>query len=625
MTFGRRTALTSLILAPSRDTRMASFVARARTMARATDLEARRQREAARLRMAVTTALVALALLISAFTNIARADTVAPVLSDADRTAYARIFRAQEAGDWKTADRLIDGLEDDVLMGHVLFQRYMHPTAYRSRYAELKTWLARYADHPGADKIHKLALKRRGGSAAPMRPVRRAYRPTAYHSVYAVAGSSAEGRTSYGRTIARKVRSLISRERPTQALGLLESAKVRNRLGADERAALMARIAWSYYVEGKITKAFAIASGVAESHRRDAPLADWYAGLAAWRLGDVAAANTHFDALAGNVGVSDWTRGAGAFWAARTALKLRDPAGAVAHLETAAATGMTFYGLLAQRQLGRTLQVEWSDPVTDVASHSALLQIDQVRRGAALAELGMRDLAEAELRRAHGRLDPSLDRALAALARDLDLPATQLAVALASPQPIGAALFPVPDIKPEGGFQVDRALLLAVARQESKFISGATSRAGAAGLMQIMPGTAYHITRDASYRRNRDRLQDPAHNLALGQTYLQELMNYGEPYGNLFHMAVAYNAGPGNLNRWLKQIGPAAQDPLTFIESIPAAETRGYVERIMTNLWLYRLRLGQPSPSLDQAASGDWPVYAPVERAGVTLQNASRL
>ena len=118
--------------------------------------------------------------------------------------------------------------------------------------------------------------------------------------------------------------------------------------------------------------------------------------------------------------------------------------------------------------------------------------------------------------------------------------------------------------------------------------------------------------------RHRDRLQDPAHNLALGQTYLQELMNYGEPYGNLFHMAVAYNAGPGNLNRWLKQIGPAAQDPLTFIESIPAAETRGYVERIMTNLWLYRLRLGQPSPSLDQAASGDWPVYAPVERAAST-------
>jgi len=583
-----------------------------------------------RVRVLLTAAFVAMALALFALADIARADTTAPVLTDGDRDRYQRVFRAQEAGDWKTADRLISALDDDILMGHVLYQRYMHPTAYRSRYAELRGWLAKYADHPGANKIHKLALKRKGGSAAPVRPVRRAYRPTAYHSVYAVSGSSAEGRTSYGRTISRKVRSLISRERPTQALGLLDSAKVRNRLGADERSALKARIAWSYYVEGKITKAFDISSSIAASNRRDAPLADWYAGLSAWRLGKLDVAATHFEALAGNIGVSDWTRAAGAFWAARANLALRQPAKAVAQLETAAETGMTFYGLLAQRQLGRTPKVEWTAPMADMTTHAALLRIDQVRRGAALAEIGKRDMAEAELRRAHGRLDPSLDLALATLAGDLDLPATQLAVALASPRPIGAALFPVPDLKPEGGFQVDRALLLAVARQESKFISSATSHAGAAGLMQIMPGTAHHITRDASYRRpgkggNRDRLEDPAHNLALGQTYLQELMGYGEPYGNLFHMAVAYNAGPGNLNRWLKQIGPAAQDPLTFIESIPSAETRGYVERIMTNLWLYRVRLGQPSPSLDQAASGDWPVYAPVERAGAPLQNASRL
>lgn len=571
--------------------------------------------------------LVIAALSLSVMSGPARAQGVqAQLLSTQDQDRYTQIFHLQESGKWNKADRLIAALEDDVLMGHVLFQRYMHPTAYRSKYSELRGWLARYADHPGADKIYKLALKRRGGAAVPVRPVRRAYRPTAYHSVYTVSGTSAENRTSYGRTISRKVRSLISRERPTQALNLLDSAKVRNRLGADERAALKARVAWSYYVEGKITKAFNIASKISKSHRRDAPLADWYAGLASWRLGKPEVSAHHFAALAANISVSDWTRAAGAFWAARAYLAIREPAKAVPLLETAASTGMTFYGLLAQRQLGRTPRVEWDEPMADTSSRTALLGVEQVRRGAALAEIGKRDMAEAELRRAHGRLDPSLDVALATLARDLNLPATQLAVALASPQPIGTALFPVPDIKPEGGFQVDRALLLAVARQESKFITDATSRAGAAGLMQIMPGTAHHITKDAGYRRGkRDRLQDPSHNLALGQTYLQELMGYTEPYGNLFHMAVAYNAGPGNLNRWSNQIGDAAQDPLTFIESIPAAETRGYVERIMTNLWLYRLRLNQPSPSLDQAASGDWPVYAPVERAGVTLRNASAL
>ncbi len=574
---------------------------------------------AARFAIMVSAGLVALVMLLHALPASAT-PVGTQVLTPADADRYTQIFSQQKRGNWKAADTLIGALEDDVLMGHVLYQRYMHPTAYRSTYRELRGWLAQYADHPGADKIHKLAMKRRGGASVPVRPVRRAFRPTAYHSVYAVSGSSAEGRTSYGRTVAKQVRSLIRRERPTQALNLIDSAKVRNRLGADERAALKARVAWSYYVEGKITKAFDLATSIAASNRRDAPLADWYAGLAAWRLDKPDVAAPHFKALAGNISVSDWTRSAAAFWAARSYLAARDPAKAVPMLETAASTGMTFYGLLAQRQLGRAPKVEWADPVADTTSRAALLAVDQVRRGAALAQLGKTGMAEAELKRAHGRLDPSLDLALATLARDLGLPATQLAVALASPQPLGSALFPIPDVEPDGGYQVDRALVLAIARQESKFIADAKSRAGAAGLMQIMPGTAHHITRDASYKRGNARLQDPSHNLALGQTYLQELMGYGEPYGNLFQMAVAYNAGPGNLIRWTKQIGDDAADPLTFIESLPAAETRGYVERIMTNLWLYRLRLGQPSPSLDQAAAGEWPVYAQVERTAAAVR-----
>lgn len=555
------------------------------------------------------------------------------ILPAADRATYTRIFEVQARGDWAEADRLIATLSDDVLMGHVLYQRYMHPTAYRSSYRELRGWLAAYADHPGADKIYRLAMKRRGGAAVPVSPKRRAFRPTAFHSVYAVSGSSAEGRTAYGRTIARKVRSLIARERPTQALGLIDSAKVRNRLPADERDALLARIAWSYYLEGRISRAFEIASDVADRNRRAAPLADWYAGLAAWRLGEPAAAAPYFEALAGAAGLSDWTRAAGAYWAARAHLAARNPADAVPMLERAAATGMTFYGLIAQRQLGRAPDVDWATPVSDTPARAALLAVDQVRRGAALALIGKREMAEAELRRAHGRLDPSLDVALAALAYELDLPATQLAVGLATPRPLGTALFPVPDVAPETGYRVDRALLFAVARQESRFIPDAESRAGARGLMQIMPRTAQHITRDPSYRRGAgtERLADPAHSLDLAQRYIEELMGYGEPYGNLFTTAVAYNAGPGNLARWMRQMdgdgdGAAvsgAADPLTFIESLPAAETRGYVERVLTNLWLYRMRLGQPAPSLDQAAAGAWPVYQAVEARAPRFEEAA--
>ena len=83
------------------------------------------------------------------------------VLPERDRGLYTRIFALQARGDMRGADRLIKQIDNDVLMGHVLFQRYMHPTAYRSSYSELADWLSRYRDHPGADRIYKLALKRR--------------------------------------------------------------------------------------------------------------------------------------------------------------------------------------------------------------------------------------------------------------------------------------------------------------------------------------------------------------------------------------------------------------------------------------------------------------------------------
>ncbi|MDH3919616.1 MAG: hypothetical protein OEU25_15745, partial [Rhodospirillales bacterium] len=83
------------------------------------------------------------------------------VLSDADAALYREIFQLQERGKWKAADKLIARLGDRMLMGHVQFQRYMHPTAYRSRYKELKRWLDRYADHPGAKAVYDLAVKRR--------------------------------------------------------------------------------------------------------------------------------------------------------------------------------------------------------------------------------------------------------------------------------------------------------------------------------------------------------------------------------------------------------------------------------------------------------------------------------
>jgi soluble lytic murein transglycosylase-like protein len=79
--------------------------------------------------------------------------------------------------------------------------------------------------------------------------------------------------------------------------------------------------------------------------------------------------------------------------------------------------------------------------------------------------------------------------------------------------------------------------------------------------------------------------------------------------GDLIRLLAAYNAGPGNLSRWL----PSAQhrqDPLLFIESIPVNETRAYVQRVLGFSWIYASRLGLPAVSLDALASGSFPRFA---------------
>ena len=92
-------------------------------------------------------------------------------LTAADAERYRKIFALQESADWQGAERLVAELEDPLLLGHVLAQRYLHPTRYISRYPELAAWLKRYADHPDAARIHKLAQARRpAGSSSPHRP-----------------------------------------------------------------------------------------------------------------------------------------------------------------------------------------------------------------------------------------------------------------------------------------------------------------------------------------------------------------------------------------------------------------------------------------------------------------------
>ncbi len=162
---------------------------------------------------------------------------------------------------------------------------------------------------------------------------------------------------------------------------------------------------------------------------------------------------------------------------------------------------------------------------------------------------------------------------------------------------------------------MDRALIYAFIRQESSFDPRAKSPDGARGLMQLMPRTASSLDKRKKFTgRRRNLLYDPALNLALGQRYLERLLNSRRVEGDLLRLSVAYNAGPGNLGKWELQMRHD-NDPLMFVEILPSLESRLFVERVMANLWIYRLRLGQPTPTLSALASDRWPRYEALDHS----------
>jgi soluble lytic murein transglycosylase-like protein len=163
------------------------------------------------------------------------------------------------------------------------------------------------------------------------------------------------------------------------------------------------------------------------------------------------------------------------------------------------------------------------------------------------------------------------------------------------------------------GFTLDRALVYAFMRQESAFNPKARSFVGAMGLMQLMPGTARIVTNKFAPETAGGDPWDPSVNISLGQAYIGSLLN--DVDDNLVRTVAAYNGGPGNVMRWDSTLNASA-DPLFYIAMIPLNETRDFVHRVIANYWMYQIRLGQPTPSLDQIAAHEWPRYLHQDVAG---------
>ncbi|MBM3549869.1 MAG: lytic transglycosylase domain-containing protein [Alphaproteobacteria bacterium] len=547
-----------------------------------------------------------------------------PLVLEADQAdRYAEIFRLQSDAAWGPADKEIRQLKDKRLLGAVLAQRYTH-AKYRSRYDELASWLKLYGDHPEAVRLYRLAIDRKPpGAAAPERPqvgFLGGYGEESSGSDSAYASQKQRDSDEIRDIIhaASGLRAHLKKADPDGAERVLNQVIAKKILDKVEVAILKAEVAQGHFFIGNDVPALRLASEATREAEGWQPLAPWIAGLAAFRLNRPTDAARHFEAMLELKGLSPNQVSASAFWAARSHLVAGQHTKVSRLLVRAALQRTSFYGLLARRALGVDTPFNWAEPQL---SNEDIGQIESMPggwRALALIQVGETVRAEAELRKLAPQVNPDLAPAFLALASRANMPALSMRLAgkLAQEnQRYDGALYPIPGWKPEGGFSVDPALLFAITRQESGFHVKASSGAGAKGLMQIMPRTAVFVG-EGEVKRNdvKQQLMEPERNLTLGQRYVQHLLEHDQIQGNLLLAVAAYNAGPTVALKWRRK-GDYKDDPLLFAEAIPYGETRAYVQRVVANYWIYQLRMGQPTPTLDAVAAGDWPVYNPGDKS----------
>lgn len=354
-------------------------------------------------------------------------------------------------------------------------------------------------------------------------------------------------------------------------------------------------------------KEYQTAYNIAKNHHltkgADFADAEWTAGWIALRnLKKRKQAAQHFKNMLQAV-TSPLSVSRGEYWLGRTYEEMGEPENARAHYEKAAEKITTIYGQLAAGKLKNR-------PTPPLPAEEQLDKalIEKLRKSELTAVMKILENAEQHdlvgLFATRLFLDASSPRSVTALAYVLsqDLKREDLAVSVArKARQNGIDLvslgYPVHDLKHDE--RAETAAVLSIIRQESSFSSHAVSPAGARGLMQIMPATAKQLARKKRKVFSVQKLNsNPDFNVELGSTYFADLVKRFD--GSYILAIAAYNAGPTNVNRWLRSIGRPQEeiDPIDWIERIPFSETRNYVQRVLENLHIYRRHLNYPETDL---------------------------
>ncbi len=554
------------------------------------------------------------AFLIAIFLPIAAVAADLPdigILTDSDASLYKQIFLLQSEEEISAAQKLEQQLTDPILMNEVLYQRYISDT-YRTRGKEITAWMEKYYDMPGADRMVKLAKIKQA-------TVRKAYIPRTISGGGSIETAQSETWTEKKYTgdtntkINKFKRAIRSGATKTARL-ILEDPTFKKKLTESDYGRLAGRLSFIYYTNGEfeLAKKWGFVASDAKSE-----YGLWAMGLLYFKEEKFDESEKYFSAILDLEQINNARKTEAAFWAGRAADANGNRTDAKAYWKIAAAHPMAFYGALASVMLGRTPSYEFFEQDYTDEDIDTLRETKYGKKALALLQVGQKDRAELYLKyMITSKVSDRTLHAINSIASAYGLPRVSIqassliqdrGILEIDDNIIYSAQYPLPDWEPMGGWSIDRALLFAITKQESGFRANAKSGAGANGLMQIMPSTAKKVAKENKVNISEIDMSKPEHNMFLGQQYIVDLLAHPNINNNIIKMLAAYNAGMGTLVEFEKNFD--TYDPLLYIESFPTYETRSYIKRVMSNMWLYRARLDQPLTTMKELANGEWPLY----------------
>jgi soluble lytic murein transglycosylase len=383
--------------------------------------------------------------------------------------------------------------------------------------------------------------------------------------------------------------------------------EIKDHVNRDEWWEERERHARHWLAKGQPARAYELAAGVRPREANPAKAQAFFAGwLALMHLKQADKARGHFERMV-EAADGPLSKSKAEFWLARAYGALGETARATEHYAKSAAIRDTFHGLLSQRRIAPNARAIDLPPfkIADEATARRFTANGVVRAYLLGATHGLERRHVLAFYRALGTTLKSGEELalMGQLASHIGDGQGEVRIgkyAVARGFNLYEFAYPVHHLPEYQALRepVEPAMLLAIARQESEFNSRIVSRAGARGVLQVMKITARHVCRQYRIRcRIEDLLNDPAYNARIASAYIADRRD--EFAGSYILTLTGFNAGPGRTRQWLRQMGDPRRKnvaPLDWIYRIPFEETRLYVRKVLSNVQIYRARLGERDP-----------------------------